>query len=152
MEQKEKLMMIEKMIQSVESLIPEYMANSVDQNISNGNVALCIIDDNGSVCGKLFGTDKNRSRQSFNIAWKKASQVWITGMKTGEYEKAVFNNEVDEHKFGIMRPDFIGWVGGQPVTLEDKTKLSIGFSGFRGTSDLEIVRKALAQIGYSVTE
>ena len=150
MEQKEKRMIIEKIILSVESLIPEYMADPADKNISNGSVAICIIDDKGNVSGKLFGADKIRSRQSFNVAWKKASQVWITGMKTGEFEKAVFNNEVDEHKFGIMRPDFVGWIGGQPVTLDDKIKLSIGFSGFRGTSDLEIVSKALSQLGYGV--
>jgi glc operon protein GlcG len=40
-------------------------------------------------------------------------------------------------------PDMIGWEGGQPITLKDGTKLSIGYSGFRGTSDLEIVIKAL---------
>jgi glc operon protein GlcG len=40
----------------------------------------------------------------------------------------------------------VGWLGGQPVTLRDGTKLSVGFSGFRGISDLEIVVKALEKI------
>jgi glc operon protein GlcG len=76
----------------------------------------------------------------------KASQVWITGMKTGEFEKKVFNNELNEKTFGIRRPDFIGWEGGQPVKLADGTILSIGVSGFRSISDLEIVVKAINSI------
>jgi hypothetical protein len=75
----------------------------------------------------------------------KASQVWITGIKTGEFEKLVFNKEIDEESFGIRRPDYIGWVGGQPLSLKDGTKLSIGFSGFRSATDLEIVIKALSE-------
>ena len=139
---------IEKIIMAVESLIPEYMKNPADSGISNGNVALCIIDDEGKVSGKLFGNDKIRSRYSYKIAWTKASQVWITGIKTGEFEKLVFTNQIDEHKFGISRPDFIGWDGGQPITLNDGTKLSIGFSGFRGVSDLEIVTKAISHLNF----
>ena len=52
-------------------------------------------------------------------------------------------NEIDERKFGIERPDYIGWQGGQPITLKDGTILSVGFSGFRGIVDLEIVIRAL---------
>jgi glc operon protein GlcG len=55
----------------------------------------------------------------------------------------VFNKEIDEHEFGISMPDFIGWIGGQPITLKDGTKISAGFSGFRGISDIEIVLRAL---------
>jgi len=139
----DKNILIEKIIDSVEQLIPEYMANPADGNISNGNTAICIITEDGKLFGKMFGLDKNRIRQSFKIAWTKASQVWITGMKTGEYEKLVFNKQIDEHKYGISRPDLIGWEGGQPVTLKDGTKLNIGFSGFRGISDLTIVLKAI---------
>jgi uncharacterized protein GlcG (DUF336 family) len=134
---------IEKLIRAVEKLVPEYLENPIDRNISGGCSALCIITEDGQVLGKMFGTDKNRTRQSFKIAYTKASQVWITGMKTGEYEKLVFNSQIDEHKYGISRPDLIGWEGGQPVTLKDRIILSIGFSGFRGTSDLEIVQKAI---------
>ena len=94
-----------------------------------------------------MGTDINRTRQSYKIAWTKASQVWITGYKTGEYEKLVYSGQIDENKFGIIRPDFLGWEGGQPVTLKDGTRLSVGFSGFRGTSDLEIVLKAVVNAG-----
>jgi glc operon protein GlcG len=124
------------------------MSDPSDASISGGNVAICIIEDDGTVHGKMYGENKIKSREIFKIAWTKASQVWITGMKTGDYEKMVFNDQVDERKFGISRPDLIGWEGGQPVTLKDGTVLSVGFSGFRGTSDLEIVTKAVEQLEY----
>jgi glc operon protein GlcG len=107
---------------------------------------VCIVDETGAVHGKMFGTDKIRQRQCFRVAWIKASQAWITGLKTGEYETLVYAGKVDEGKYGISRPDFIGWEGGQPVVVNDETKLSIGFSGFRGTTDLEIVRKAVSDV------
>ena len=91
--------------------------------------------------GKLYGTYKIRARESYRIAWTKANQVWITGLKTGEYEKKFFNSEVEE--CGIEVPDLIGWEGGQPLTLKDGTRLSVGFSGIRGIYDLEIMVKAL---------
>ena len=138
--------LIQTIIAAVEKRVPDYLAVEEDLKINEGNCALCIIDEAGGVHGKLFGTDKNRQRYSFRIAWTKASQVWITGYKTGEFEKLVYAGKVDEHKYGISRPDFIGWEGGQPVVLDKQTKLSVGFSGFRGTSDLEIVRKAVAGV------
>lgn len=147
MSDQELSVIISKIMMEIGALIPEYMNNPVDKSISNGNVAVCFVDKEGNVFGKMFGTDKNRSRQSFKIAWTKASQVWITGMKTGEYERKVFNKEVDEYQYGIQRPDFIGWDGGQPIILKDGRILSVGFSGFRGTSDLEIVQKAVARTG-----
>jgi len=134
---------IEKIIETITSLLPKYMEGPVDSKITDGNVALCIIDEQGNVYGKLYGDDKARSRRTYQIAWTKASQVWITGMATGEYEKKVFNGEIDERIYGISRPDFIGWQGGQPVALKDGSKLSVGFSGFRGISDIEIIKKAL---------
>ena len=93
----------------------------------------------------MFGTNKPRLRQSYKVAWTKASQVWLTGVKTGEYERMVFNNEVEENANGIENPDLIGWEGGQPITLKNGTKLSVGFSGFRGVTDLEIMVKAFAE-------
>lgn len=133
----------ERIITETEKLIPGYVLVPDDLSISNGNVAICIIDEDGSVSGKIFGLNKIRSRESFLVAWKKASQVWITGLKTGEYEKLVYSGQINEYESGISRPDYIGWEGGQPVTLKDGTILNIGFSGFRGTSDLEIVAKAI---------
>ncbi len=128
----------------IEKLIPQYLQIEEDKRISNGNVAICIINEEGDTFGKMYGNDKPRQRQSYKIAWTKASQVWLTGVKTGEYEKMVFNGIVGENANGIEAPDLIGWQGGQPIILKDGTKLSVGFSGFRGTTDLEIAQKAFA--------
>ncbi|HXB33837.1 MAG TPA: heme-binding protein [Puia sp.] len=143
MENPKLVAIISKMFAEIERLIPVYMQNAEDKAIAGGNVAICIIDENGMVHGRMFGTNKPRLRQSYKIAWTKASQVWLTGVKTGEYEKMVFNQLVEENGNGIEAPDLIGWQGGQPLTLPDGSKLSIGFSGFRGVVDLEIVVKAL---------
>ena len=138
----ESVAVIKQLIEEVEKLIPVYMQNKEDSVKANGNVAICIIDDEGFVTGKLFGPDKIRARETFRVAWIKASQVWITGIKTGEFERLAFNHEIDEAKFGIRRPDYIGWEGGQPISLPDGTIISVGFSGFRGVTDLEIVIRA----------
>ena len=138
--------LIEDVITAVEKRLPEYAAIEEDRKRNEGNCALCIIDEAGAVYGKMFGTDKIRQRNVFRIAWVKASQVWITGIKTGEYEKMVFTGQIDDQQFGIMRPDFIGWEGGQPIAVNGETKLSVGFSGFRGASDLEIVQKAIVDV------
>ena len=134
---------VEKIFQSIEELIPLYMSNPADAAASKGVTAICIIDENGQVHGKMFGSDKLRCRDTVKVAWTKANQVWITGYKTLEYERFVFSNQIEYRQFGIIPPDFIGWEGGQPITLLDGTKLSIGFSGFRGISDTGIVLKAL---------
>lgn len=135
---------IEQLIEESGKFINNYMQNEEDQRIANGNVSVCIIDDDGNIYGRMFGTNKVRARESFRVAWTKASQVHITGFKTGEFEKKAFNEEIDESSFGIERPDYIGWEGGQPLYLKDGTRLSVGFSGFRGVIDLEIMVKALA--------
>ena len=143
MKNSEILTVINRMFDAIESMVPRYMEVPEDKIISNGNVAACIIDDQGRVHGRMFGTNKPRLRQSYKVAWTKASQVWLTGVKTGAYERMVFNKEVGENANGIEAPDLIGWEGGQPLTLKDGTKLSVGFSGFRGTTDIEIMVKAL---------
>src|SRR5580693_5209307 len=135
--------LISKMFVEIENLMPVYMQNPEDRNIANGNVAVCIIAEKGMVFGRMFGTNKPRLRQSYKVAWTKASQVWLTGVKTGEYEKMVFNRLVEENGNGIEAPDLIGWQGGQPLSLPDGSNLSVGFSGFRGIIDLEIMVKAL---------
>lgn len=125
----------------LDKLIPEFSENPLDA-FANGNVAVCVIDEDGNMFGKIWGNEKVKGRNFFKNAWTKASQVWITGMKTGEYEKKLYNDEFDEEKYGISKPDLIGWEGGQPITLKDGTRLSVGFSGFRGINDLAIVTKA----------
>ena len=57
------------------------------------------------------------------IAWTKASQVWITVIKTNEYERMMFTDQMDYHTFGISLPDLVGYECGQPITLPDRTKL-----------------------------
>jgi uncharacterized protein GlcG (DUF336 family) len=146
MENQKLEVIISKMFAEIKNLIPIYMQNPEDKNISNGNVAVCIIDEDGAVFGRMFGTNKPRLRQSYKVAWTKASQVWLTGVKTGEYEKMVFNGLVEENGNGIEAPDLIGWQGGQPLALSDGSKLSVGFSGFRGIIDLEIMVKALNKV------
>lgn len=136
---------ITKLFIAIENLIPEYMQNPLDSNIGNGNLAVCIIDEHGVVHGKMFGSDNPRLRNTFKVAWTKASQVWLTGVKTGEYERMVFNKEVEENGNGIEAPDLIGWEGGQQLVLENGEKLSVGFSGFRGVTDIEIMVRALQQ-------
>ena len=138
---------ISRLIRKLEELIPLAMKREEDKAISNGNAAVCIIDESGEIFGKLFvNNNKIRARESFRIAWIKASQVWLTGVKTVEYEKKVYSGEISEGIAGISKPDFIGWEGGQPVILKDGSQLSVGFSGFRGVTDLEIVLKAVEQI------
>jgi len=136
----------EAIIKEAEKLIPTYLARPEDSH-SQGNVSICMMDDEGNVFGKMYGTDKIQRRGTFRIAWLKASQVWITGMKTVEFEKKIFNGELNEEDFGIQAPDFVGWPGGQPIVLKDGTRLSVGFSGFTGASDLEIVLKAINRLG-----
>jgi glc operon protein GlcG len=143
---KEILDIINSLFDEIDQLIYDYLKKPEDEMISNGNVAICIIDHTGMVYGKMFGSDKSRLRKSYQVAWTKASQVWLTGVKTGAYERMVFNKEIDENANGIEAPDLIGWEGGQPVTLKNGQILSVGFSGFRGVSDLEIVVKALLEV------
>ena len=129
--------------QEIEKQIPEYENSPDDWSISQGNVAACIITEEGKIYGKLFGSDKLKQRQYFSVAWNKASQVWITGMKTGAYERHVFGGEMDPEDSPIDLPDLIGWIGGQPIRIDDETQLSVGFSGFQGVNDLRIVEKAV---------
>ena len=143
MEGKELEIVVRKIIDEAEKLMPDYMQNEEDRRIANGNCAACFVDDQGVVYGKMFGTNKVRARESYRVAWTKASQVHITRLKTGEFEKKAMNNEIDEELFGIERPDWIGWEGGQLITLPDETELAVGFSGFRGIYDLEIIIRAL---------
>ncbi len=150
MEQRETTLFIEKLISVIEELVPEFMAIPEDYAKANGVASVCMIGGDGRIYGKVFGDDQLRCRDSFKTAWTKASQVWITGIKTNDYERLVFTDQINPQQFGIKLPDLIGWQGGQPVTLPDGSLLSIGFSGFRGTSDLEIVVKALEKLNRTI--
>lgn len=136
----------EKIIDWIDKNISTYMNNPVDYSISDGNVALCIIEKEGKLHGRMYGEDIDKRSNSFYYAWKKARQVLITGMKTGEFERKVFNNEINEYEFPINRPDYIGWIGGQPVELDNGEILAVGFSGFTGETDIQIVEDAIKAI------
>jgi uncharacterized protein GlcG (DUF336 family) len=145
MDPSQQTLLIEKLLAAIEKRLPQYLANTEDFNIGRGNVAVCIIDEGWRVHGRMFGDNKIKQREIYGVAWKKASQVWITGIATYEYEKKVYAGEIDTNKFGIMHPELIGWEGGQPITLGGM-KLAIGFSGMRGVNDLEIVTKAAEDV------
>jgi uncharacterized protein GlcG (DUF336 family) len=133
---------INRMLESISAQIPTYKDSAADWNISDGNVAVCIIDDAGNIYGKIWGNDKLRGRRFYDVAYRKASQVWITGYKTGEFERLVFTDKVNYRDFGIDLPDLMGWEGGQPIQLDAETRISCGFSGFKGVNDLLIVKNA----------
>ena len=133
---------INKMIESMTMQIPTYKNSAPDWSIGEGNVAVCIIDDTGNIYGKIWGNDKIRGRKYYDVAYRKASQVWITGYKTGEFERLVFTDKLNYRDFGIELPDLMGWQGGQPIQLDAETRISCGFSGFKGINDLAIVQKA----------
>ena len=141
---------IEKTINSIFEVLEEeisgFQNSPEDWNISDGNVAICIIPEDGRVYGKLFGTDKIKLRQSYKVAWQKASQVWITGHNTGDYEKVVFGGNMDPEDAPIELPDLIGWVGGQQLQLDEEHLINVGFSGFRGFNDIEIVKTAVWKV------
>jgi uncharacterized protein GlcG (DUF336 family) len=143
MEHPEMAAFILSLISKVEQLLPAYLELEEERLKARGGIAICIIDPQGNVYGKLFGEDKLVARERYRTAWVKASQVWITGIRTGEFERLVYTGEIDEATFGIRKPDYIGWEGGQPIHLPDGTILSVAFSGLRGATDLEIVNRAL---------
>jgi hypothetical protein len=74
-------LIVSRLFDEIEKLIPVYMENPVDNSIANGNCAVCIIDEAGDIYGKMYGTYRPRQRQSYKVAWTKASQVWLTGYK-----------------------------------------------------------------------
>ncbi len=131
------------LIDKVGKLIPEYLQLEEERKKARGGIAICIIDPEGNVYGKMFGEDRILARERYRTAWIKASQVWITGIRTGEFERLVYSGEIDEATFGIKKPDYIGWEGGQPIHLPNGMVLAVGFSGLRSATDVEIVNRAL---------
>ena len=137
---------ISKIIENISSQIPGYRNIPDEWSNCEGNVALCIIDDSGNVHGKIWGADKLKGRRYFDVAYRKAAQAWITGYATNEYERLIFNEQLNYKDFGIELPELIGWKGGQPITLDKDTKIYCGFSGFRGVTDIAIVKKTVEEV------
>ena len=138
---------VNRMIAHMDAHINDYQSSPADWSISEGNVAVCILDESGNVWGKIWGKDKLRGRKCFDIAYRKASQVCITGYKTNEFERLVFTDQLNYRDFGIPLPELMGWEGGQPIVLDAETKISSGFRGFKGVTDLAIVKKAVEETG-----
>lgn len=137
---------INKILENISAQIPTYKTSEADWNISAGNVAVCMIDDKGNIYGRIWGNEKLKGRKFFDAAYRKASQVWITGYKTNEYERLVFTDKINYRDHGIELPDLMGWEGGQPVQLDAETPICCGFSGFKGVNDLAIVKKAAEEV------
>ena len=135
-----------RILDAVEELLPEYLRKEVEWKVNNGHSAVCVIDDAGRVWGRMFGDDKARLRSSFKTAQSKAGQVWLTGMATGDYEESVYTRKVEWRRYGIPKPELIGWQGGIPVALGDGDVLAVGFSGFREETDRELVTKAAERV------
>lgn len=136
----------ELLILAVERLMPEFLEDPIDGPQSKGNAAVLVIEPSGRMHGRIFGTDADRGRWCFGIASRKVSQVWRTGYATGEFETLVYAGRLDEGKFGVNRPDFIGWQGGVALEGEGGALVAAAFSGFRGTKDVEIIERASAAV------
>ena len=137
----------QQLVEEVSRLLPEYLQDPIDREMSGGNAAVCVIDEEGRVAGRIFGSDQGKGRWCFGIVNRKVLQVWSTGYATGRFEELVYSGQLDEGPFGINRPDFIGWQGGVPLLREDGSLVAAAFSGFRGEKDVEIVERAAAKVG-----
>lgn len=143
--------MIAQIIQSAQDLLPGYLADPVEMSMSGGNVSICIVDETGQIYGTMWGSDLIRKRATFQTAWRKASQVWITGIATGTFEELVYSHRLDDSKFGIIKPDFIGWEGGWPAVIAGEFRIAVAVSGMSGEKDTALVMEAVAAVGGTVT-
>lgn len=146
MENSGKPSVAEMLVDEVARLVPAFLEDPVDRKMSNGNAAVCVIDEKGRIGGRIFGSDKGRARWCFGIASRKVAQVFVTGYATGRFEELVYAKQLDDGPFGINRPDFIGWQGGVPLRLADGSLIAAAFSGFRGEKDVEIIERAAAAV------
>lgn len=146
----EKIALARRLVEEVAALMPVFLEDPVDFEMSKGNAALCVIDAEGNIHGRIFGDDKAKARWVFNIVNRKAIQVWSTGYATGRFEELVYSGKVDEGTYGVNRPDFIGWEGGVPLLLADGSLMAAAFSGFRGFNDIAIIERAAAKLGIRV--
>jgi len=136
--------------EEVGRLLPEFLQDPIDRAMYANGAAVCVIDACGRIHGRIFGEDKGRGRWCFGIATRKVAQVWQTGYATGRFEELVYAGKLDEGRFGVNRPDFIGWLGGVPLRRPDGALVAAAFSGFRGESDVAIVERAAAKVGLTV--
>jgi glc operon protein GlcG len=138
----------QRLIAHVEGLYPTYVREPLDVQWHHGNAA--VMDPDGAVLGRVFGTDKELGQKCFQVATRKALQVWRTGYHTGRFEELVYAGKLDEGKFGLQRPDLIGWQGGVPLLTPDGRLVAAAFSGFRGIMDVEILERAAQSVGLGI--
>ena len=136
----------QQLVDEIGKLMPKYLEDPIDRDMSRGNAAVCVIDPTGRVHGQIFGTDKAKARWCLGIATRKVLQVYSTGYPTGRFEELVYAGKLDDKPFGINRPDFIGWLGGVPLQLADGSKFAAAFSAFRGENDVKIIHEATTKI------
>ncbi|HWA27789.1 MAG TPA: heme-binding protein [Lacunisphaera sp.] len=134
------------LIAQIEQRIPACMQNPQDRDNCQGNVTLMIIAEGGQMFGQMFGDNKARRRGTCRTAWHKATQVWMTGQATGQFERRVYGEGVDPGQFGLTHPELVGWDGGLPVVASDGTKFAVAMSGFTGVTDCRIIREAVAAV------
>lgn len=131
----------------VERLLPDVLDAPEEFKIANGNCVLCVMNAAGDSVVRMYGgSNPARQRQVAQVATKKALQVWRTGYATGDYEKRVYNGELDTESFGIPHPEFIGWLGGLEAKTNTGERLIVAFSGVRGEQDQGILRRAAANL------
>ncbi|MEO6001964.1 MAG: hypothetical protein ABIZ04_00595 [Opitutus sp.] len=141
----------QQLVDAVTLLVPNFLEDPIDREMSKGSAALAVIDASGRMHGQIFGGHSAKARWCFGIANRKVMQVWTTGYATGRFEELVFSGQLDDSPFGIERPDFIGWQGGVPLMTDDGALVAAAFSGFRGVKDIEIIVRAADSIaGLSV--
>ena len=134
------------LIDEVARLFPVFLEDPVEREFSQGVGAVAVIEPNGRIHGQIFGNDKVRGRVSLGIAMRKLSQGWCTGYATGHFEELVYSGQLDDGKFGVPRPDFIGWEGGVPLEAADGSLFAVAYSGFHGVKDIEILVRAAAAV------
>lgn len=140
----------QRLVAHVTSLYPSYIQDPPDVQWHHGNAAVIVIDPDGAVVGRVFGSDKDLGQKCLQVAMRKVLQVWRTGFHTGRFEELVYSGRLDEGKFGVQRPDLIGWEGGVPLLAPDGRPVAAAFSGFRGVKDVEIIERSAAVVGLEV--
>lgn len=134
-----------RLIAEVTRLYPSYLSDPRDTQWNLGNAAVVAIEPGGEFHGRIFGDDKVKGQGCYQIATRKVLQVWRTGHYTGRFEEMVYAGKRSEGDFGLQRPDLIGWEGGVPFDAPGWL-IATAFSGFRGTTDIEILERAAQAI------
>jgi glc operon protein GlcG len=140
----------ERLIAHVVELFPLFVTDPLDTQWNHGNAAVAAIEPNGAFRGQIFGKDKEFGQKCYQVATRKVLQVWRTGYATGRFEELVYSGKLDENRFGLQRPDLIGWQGGVPLLTREGQLVAAAFSGFRGIKDIEILERAAAKSGLEV--